>query len=319
MRLSRIIARVVSFALAAACAGGPGVGPTEPPTPGTGAPVADAEVTATAGPGAAVTPQPEDPAAPAGAEPAVPPTPEGTAAEAPETVGTRWIPRPGVTWQWQLSGTVDVDVPAEVFDIDGAENGAEVVAALHAQGRKVICYVNAGAAEDFRSDHAAFPASVQGNSDGWPGEHWLDVRALDVLRPLMAARFTECADKGFDAVEADLVENYAEDTGFPISAADQLAYNRMLAGIAHDLGLSIGLKNDLGQIPELVDEFDFAIDEQCFEFEECDALSAFIERGKAVLHVEYDQATSEFCPRARELGFSSLRKRLALDAYREAC
>ena len=35
----------------------------------------------------------------------------------------------------------------------------------------------------------------------------------------MAARFDECREKGFDAVEADLVDGYARDSGFPLTAA----------------------------------------------------------------------------------------------------
>ena len=43
----------------------------------------------------------------------------------------------------------------------------------------------------------------------------------------MAARFDLCRQKGFDAVEPDLVDGYIQTTGFPLTAADQLTYNRM--------------------------------------------------------------------------------------------
>jgi hypothetical protein len=179
--------------------------------------------------------------------------------------------------------------------------------------------VNAGAAEDFRPDYATFPAEVLGKTDGWPGERWLDIRRIDVLEPIMAARFDVCAQKGFDAVEADLVDGYSGDTGFPLTAADQLTYNRMLAGLAHHRGLSIGLKNDLGQIPDLVTEFDFAINEQCVEYQECDTLTPFIDAGKAVFHVEYNRPNAEFCPTTTALRFSSMRKNRQLDAPRWPC
>ena len=42
-----------------------------------------------------------------------------------------------------------------------------------------------------------------------------------------------------------------------------MVYNRWLADQAHRRGLSVGLKNDLGQIPELLSQFDWAINEQC--------------------------------------------------------
>ena len=43
-------------------------------------------------------------------------------------------------------------------------------------------------------------------------------------------------------------------TGFALTAADQLAYNRFLAATAHALGLAIGLKNDVGQTASLVSQ-----------------------------------------------------------------
>ncbi|MFG1806870.1 endo alpha-1,4 polygalactosaminidase [Streptomyces sp. NPDC049040] len=245
-----------------------------------------------------------------------PPTSAGSPAPAP---GGRWRPRPGLAWQWQLSGTVDTTVDVPVYDIDGFENGAGVVARLHGDGRKVVCYVNAGAWESFRPDAGDFPAALLGRGDGWDGERWLDIRALDRLRPLMASRLDMCRAKGFDAVEPDLLDGYAETTGFPLTAADQLAYNRMIAGLAHDRGLAVGLKNDLGQVPELVGDFDFSVDEQCAQYDECGRLAPFIAAGKPVFHVEYELEPSRFCPAAKKAGFSSMRKHLSLDAWRDPC
>ncbi|GHF59147.1 endo alpha-1,4 polygalactosaminidase [Streptomyces mashuensis] len=234
--------------------------------------------------------------------------------------GPRWQPRPGTRWQWQLGGSVDTGVDAPVYDIDGFENSAETVARLHARGRKVICYVNAGAWEDFRPDQRRFPKELLGKKNkGWDGEKWLDIRRLDVLRPIMAARFDMCRQKGFDAVEPDLTEGFRNRTGFPLTAGDQLAFNRMLASLAHERGLSIGLKNDLEQIPQLVDDFDFAVNEQCAQYGECERLTPFIKKGKAVFHVEYDLPTEKFCATAQRLGLSSMRKKLELDAWRQPC
>lgn len=250
-------------------------------------------------------------------------TPGPTAGTTPAPTSARpgghWTPRPGTPWQWQLTTPVDVTVDAPVYDIDGHENPASVVAELHAKGRKVICYVNTGAAEDFRPDHAAFPPSVLGGKNGWKGEHWVDIRQRDVLRPIMAARFDECQRKGFDAVEADLVDGYKSTTGFPLTGGDQLAYNRMLADLAHERGMTIGLKNDLDQIPDLVGTFDFSVNEQCAEFDECQQLAPFIRAGKAVFHVEYNLGNDEFCGRTTALRFSSMRKNLDLDAARWPC
>ncbi|GFH34627.1 endo alpha-1,4 polygalactosaminidase [Streptomyces pacificus] len=244
----------------------------------------------------------------------------GCAGGAPVPDGARWQPRPGTAWQWQLDGRADpssADVP--VYDIDGFENSARDVARLHRDGRKVICYINAGAWERFRPDQGDFPVSVRGRPNGWEGERWLDIRRLDVLRPLMERRFDMCREKGFDAVEPDLLDAYLNDTGFPLTAADQLAYNRMIARIAHDRGLSVGLKNDLPQVAELVGDFDFAVNEECAQYGECAKLTPFIAAGKAVFHVEYALANQDFCAESRRLGLSSMRKRLELDAWRRPC
>ncbi|MEI5520104.1 endo alpha-1,4 polygalactosaminidase [Streptomyces brasiliscabiei] len=236
-----------------------------------------------------------------------------------EAAGALWRPRPGLAWQWQLDGRVDPSADVPVYDIDGFENSAADVARLHRDGRKVICYVNVGAWEDFRPDKDDFPRSLLGEENGWAGERWLDIRRSDVLRPLMERRFDMCRDKGFDAVEPDLLEGYGNDTGFPLTAADQLAYNRMIADIAHERGLSVGLKNDLPQIPQLLDDFDFAVNEECAQYDECALLTPFIKAGKAVFHVEYTEPRSSFCAESRRLRLSSMVKRLELGVWRQPC
>ena len=229
-------------------------------------------------------------------------------AAAPRSVGTQatathaiWHPQAGLTWQWQLSGTIDTSVNVQVYDIDG-DTAASVVAKLHAAGRKVICYVDTGSYEDYRSDASKFPASVLGKTNGWPGERWLDIRKVSILKPIMAARFAACGKKGFDGIEADNVDGYENDTGFDLTASEQLAYNRMLAGLAHADGLAIGLKNDVDQVGQLQPSFEFSVDEQCFEYTECDQLKPFITADKPVFEVEYNLKTTAFCTKATALG-----------------
>ncbi|WP_428951663.1 endo alpha-1,4 polygalactosaminidase [Streptomyces sp. cg35] len=231
----------------------------------------------------------------------------------------RWQPRPGTAWQWQLDGRVDPSVDAPVYDIDGFENTAADVARLHRAGRHVICYVNAGAWENFRPDQDAYPDRILGRTNGWAGERWVDIRRLDVLEPLLARRFDMCRRKGFDAVEPDLLDGFVNRTGFPLTARHQLAFNRMVARLAHERGLSVGLKNDLDQVPDLVRDFDFAVNEECAEFAECASLAPFVKAGKAVFHVEYALPTSAFCSGAKQRGFSSMRKKLELAVWRAPC
>lgn len=135
----------------------------------------------------------------------------------------------------------------------------------------------------------------------------------------MAKRLDMCRAKGFDAVEPDNMDGYRNRTGFPLTAADQLRYNRLIARLARERGLAVGLKNDLDQIPQLLADFDFAVNEQCAEYDECGRLVPFVKAGKAVFHVEYELETEEFCPEARELGLSSMRKKYELGVWRRAC
>ncbi|MBA2505801.1 MAG: endo alpha-1,4 polygalactosaminidase [Thermoleophilaceae bacterium] len=233
----------------------------------------------------------------------------------------RWLPKPTTAaWQWQLTTPVDTSVPAPVYEIDGWENDASVVADLHAKGRKVICYMVAGSYEPFRPDAGSFPPEVLGRPlDGFEDERWLDIRRIDLLRPIIEARFRQCKEKGFDAIEADNVDGFENRTGFPLTPADQLRYNRFLADLAHGMDISIALKNDTAQVRKLVRKFDMAVVEQCFEFDECEAYSPFIRAKKAVFIAEYRRRPKRFCADARDLRMSAIFKRLDLDAFRLTC
>jgi hypothetical protein len=255
----------------------------------------------------------------AGCAPARPaPTPAPGAPDAGPSE-QRWRPGPVQRWQWQLTGEVDVSVDAEVFELDAFTTAAADVDRLHAAGRRVICYLNAGAHEDFRPDAGRFPTSVLGRANGWSGERWLDIRQWSLLEPVLTDRVRLCQRKGFDAVEADNVDGYANTTGFPLTADDQLVFNRRVAALAHGHGLAVGLKNDLDQAVALEPDFDFAVNEECFRYAECQRLSAFTSAGKPVLHVEYDLRAIDFCDGARALGFASMRKRPELTAWRDPC
>jgi hypothetical protein len=235
-----------------------------------------------------------------------------------------WRPAVGATWQWQLTGLpVNQSFNVEVYDIEMFDNTANVVAQLHAKGRKVICYISVGSWEDWRPDAGQFPAVVKGNDyEGWPGEKWLDIRRIDLLAPIMRARFDQCKAKGFDAIEPDNIDGYGADSGFPLTYQDQLDYNIWLANEAHLRGLSIGLKNDGDQATDLLPYYDWALTEDCFFQEWCDQVSPFIAAGKAVFVTEYTDTgitRDDFCPQARILRFSAILKHRDLDAWRQAC
>lgn len=258
-----------------------------------------------------------------------------------------WIPSVGARWQYQLQGNtapeleatgginVGIDaVPAsggarvrpEVFDIDlyaselvtGRTDvlNTGAVAAIHDRGAKAICYISAGSFEDWRPDANKYPSTLLGRKNGWPGERWVDIRqdARAILGPIMEARAIKCKEAGFDAIEWDNVDGYANRTGFPSTAADQLEFNTMLANLAHKHGLSVGLKNDTGQLAALKPYFDFAINEECFRYRECDfpapGYPDWTASGKAVFNVEYRRSNN--CARANAWNFSSILKSVDL-------
>jgi hypothetical protein len=223
---------------------------------------------------------------------------------------SRWQPLPTTTaWQWQLQGPIDTGVAASVFDVDGFETSKATVAALHRQGRKAICYLDVGSWESFRPDAGQFPPAAIGDVyEGFPDERWLDIRHFESFAAPLKRRIAICARKGFDAVEPDNVAGWENRTGFPITGADQLRFNRWIADRVHARGMAVALKNDGGQVRQLVGRFDFAIVEQCFQYEECGAYRPFVERGKAVFEAEYELEPSQYCAAAEAIDFSSIRK-----------
>ena len=248
---------------------------------------------------------------------------DGTTAMPRTTTGNRrgrWQPVPGLKWQIQYTGTLDTSLNVDVYNIDLFDISTKVISELQSKGKHVICYFSAGSYENWRPDASAFPASVLGRKlDSWAGEKWLDIRQLDILIPIMQARMKLAVDKGCHAVDPDNVDGYSNNTGFPLSYNDQLAYNIAIANAAHNLGLAVSLKNDVEQIKDLVNHFDFAVNEKCFQYDECTTLIPFISAGKAVFGIEYYLSDSSFCPHANAMNFDFLKKKLSLDAWRKSC
>jgi hypothetical protein len=249
--------------------------------------------------------------------------------------------------RFAATGGIDVGIDAPpfgggaavapaVFDIDllmdpvcapggsnDVDNGA-AVSAIHTDGDHVLCYVSAGTYEPFRPDAQSYVDFDQACGNcligkpvaGFRDEHWLDIRDDQGQRTFilskLAARVDRCKADGFDAVEFDNVEGYANSSGFPLSDGDQLVFNSSLANLAHARGLTAALKNDLGQVTELLSYFDMAVNEQCQQFDECAALDPFIGAGKAVFQVEYEVPPSGFCAAANGANRSAIAKTVDL-------
>ena len=231
-----------------------------------------------------------------------------------------WTPSQTSTFQWELDSPIDQTADAQVYDVDLFTTDASVVSSLHAQGRHVICYLDAGSWENWRPDAGKFPKSVLGNTyAGYPDERWLDVRQLSILEPIMTARIQLCHDKGFDGVEFDNIDGWQNNTGFPLTSQDSITYDEWLASTAHSYNLNAAMKSDLDQVTQLEPYFDWNLDEECFDYSECTKLLPFIADHKAVLEVEYNKAVGKFCSKANGYGFMAMRKTEALTAWRAPC
>jgi hypothetical protein len=229
-------------------------------------------------------------------------------------------PKPGTSsWQVQFQGRIDTSVRARFFDIDGDES-ARTVRALKRRGRKVACYVNAGAWENYRADKDDYPPEVLGaRYEGFPEERWLDIRRIDLLAPILRARIDACRAKGFDGVDPDNLNGFENKTGFPLTADDQLRFNTWLANEVHARGLSIGLKNDGTQAGVLARYFDWVIVEECIEQRNCREYAPFTRAGKAIFAIEYSKPTRRACAEAERRRISVVFKTPALTARRRTC
>lgn len=252
--------------------------------------------------------------------------------------------RPGTSslpWQWEIAheiqttsaadmgtgGTTYSGAPAAapvVYDIDGFGNSAADVAALHALGKKVICYVEVGGAESYRPDYSKFPAAALGKGvPSYPSEKYLDIRDATVLA-VMKERIDMCAAKSFDAVEPDLDDTYGFDTGFPLSIGDEISYLTKLSDYAHSKGMAWGLKNggDGGDpaafISGMLPHVEFAVVEEPYFLKTIDHFEpAFSAASKALFVAEYTNDTSSastFCPAAIAKHTNAALFNVALDA-----
>ena len=132
---------------------------------------------------------------------------------------------------------------------------------------------------------------------------------------------------GCDGVELDNVDGFVNDTGFNLTQQDALNYTRVMANEAHKRGLAVALKNNVELVPQAVDYFDLLINEECFQYNECEGYLPIIAAGKPVFNAEYTQEhindpvkREELCSVSRSFGFQTLFLPLALDgSFRISC
>ncbi len=184
------------------------------------------------------------------------------------------------------------------------------MAALHAEGKHVVCYIEVGAAGNYysaaergRRHHLLRPTpqapNVFGNKvPGYP-EYYLDIRSSATVSIIESMIDQQCAAKGFDAVETDIDEEYGDNSGFPLTQVDRRAVHDHPGRLHARSGARV-----VDQEPRRHRQHSYATDmypladavltEQCNQYSSCGFLSAY-EGQKAVFNAEYHLKPSAFC------------------------
>ena len=232
---------------------------------------------------------------------------------------------PGTSWHWQLTNGLRDDLDVTLYDIDLIDTEESVIKDLQTKDKIVICYFSAGTAETFRDDYDDLSKEIQGKAlSDFPDEFWLDIRAQET-KDYVIKRLNLAQEKGCNGVEPDNVDAYVNDSGFNLTKQDQIDFNKFIANEAHARDLSVGLKNALEIIPDLVEDFDWALNEQCAQYKECSTLLPFVDAGKAVFQAEYKKKfrrgklNKKICDEAKVNGFELVTYRLNLDGKRFEC
>lgn len=201
--------------------------------------------------------------------------------------GTPGFPA-GAAVDYQLGGAYPPPSGVTVVTRDSTAQPAE--------GLYSICYVNG-----FQSQPGVeWPAELLlMDASGEPviDENWPDETVLDISTEAKRAAVAEiigrsietCAASGFDAVEFDNLDSYTRSRDL-LTLEDAVAFATIVTRHAHDLGLAVGQKNtgELGDRGRDEIGFDFAVVEECDQFEECAAFTEVY--GDAVIDIEYMDA-----------------------------
>ncbi|MFF4243254.1 endo alpha-1,4 polygalactosaminidase [Streptomyces sp. NPDC001822] len=198
-------------------------------------------------------------------------------------------PTAGMAFDYQIGGGYAPPPGVEAVSRDREDEPAD--------GLYNVCYVNAFQTQpgELKRWEDTDPDLLLRDDDGEPviDEGWDEV-LLDTSTAAKRTRLAEivggwvdgCAESGFQAVEPDNLDSYERSHG-KLTRAQNAAFAAMLARRAHESGLAIGQKNTTDLLPRhRTIGFDFAVTEECAQFDECDAYAEAYD-GR-VFAVEYE-------------------------------
>ncbi len=230
---------------------------------------------------------------------------------------TFWQPYPKTSYQIQVSGDIKTDLPVKVFILDGYKAPQAIIDKLHDANKKVICQVSLGTVVKGTEDFNVLTEEMIGRK-AIGDSVYVDIKSPTVMK-VIENRLVDMSKKKCDGIDGTDAQNWNEQTGFTITKEDQIRYNVWIVNKAHEYGLSMGLHNDADQVTDLVDYYDFAVNDECVRLNECEKYLPFVENNKAVFTVEYTGNKDEICPYANEMELSVVFKSPQLGSEYQAC
>ncbi len=243
-------------------------------------------------------------------------------------------------WDWLLGELPGAPPVVDYLDVDAFDAPASFVAAAASNGTATICYISAGTLENWRPDRNAFrkldrrqrargkPSIIGRKYPEWPDERWLNFTRYKVFLPLMVKRMKRCKAKGFDMIEFDNIDAYANRTGFRIRRVHAIRYARALAKKAKGVGLVPVQKNAPELSAKLQPHFGALLLEDCALFGFCSTAALYRAAGKPVFDAEYPQAWADegkafdlatVCAETKAKDIALIVKKLDLDTWVRRC
>ncbi|WP_019629953.1 endo alpha-1,4 polygalactosaminidase [Actinomadura atramentaria] len=198
-------------------------------------------------------------------------------------------PPPGIAFDYQIGGPYPPPPGVRAVSRDRT--------AAPAPGLYNVCYVNAfqtqpDAVRWWRENH---PDLLLTDRAGRPvidrdwNEPLLDISTAahrTALAAIVGSWTDGCATAGFNAVEFDNLDSYQRSDDL-LTAADAVAFARLITARAHEHGLAAAQKNTAELLPHrAVIGFDLAVVEECGRTDECaEYATAYPNR---VFDIEYD-------------------------------